>query len=197
MPPMPVYYVGKGTQFRVLDMFDGTDRALYDITLERLKSTKPLAELAQDRKDAGGSGLLQSDVEHFRIDWLQKWWPALHVDRVLRAGIRKAIETALPNERHELLPIEALWVCSKDGVFQVYVNEGPHQVTVIVYTPPPEMSALPHDAKELIWVVKTTDEFDERIDGEITFLTAEGGSPVLIERQLRFASQSEVPQSGE
>ena len=148
-----------------------------------------------------GSGLLKSDVQHFREDWLgvgvpkeEKWWPDKHVELVLRAGIHKAIKTALPHDdRDRLLPIEALWVCSNDGVFQVYVNEGPHQVTVIVYTPPPEMYPdLAHDAKELIWVVKTRDDFDDTIEGEITRLSADGEWPVLIERQLRYASQQEL-----
>ena len=128
MPPMPVYYVGKGRQFRVLDMFDGTQQEIYDETLARLDDTS-LSELAERRAAAGG--LTDQDVRHFENDWLRTWWPQKHVELILRAGIRKAIQTALPNSDHGLLPIEALWVCSNEGVFQVYVNEGPHQVTVI------------------------------------------------------------------
>ena len=47
---MPVYYVGKGTQFRVLDMFDGTDRTIYDETLARLEDKdQSLQALAASR----------------------------------------------------------------------------------------------------------------------------------------------------
>ena len=101
MPPMPVYYVGKGTQFRVLDMFDGKDRTIYDETLRQLEDKTPLEALAARRAEMG-SGLLKSDVQHFREDWLgvgvpkeEKWWPDKHVELVLRAGIHKAIKTAL------------------------------------------------------------------------------------------------------
>jgi hypothetical protein len=34
------------------------------------------------------------------------------------------------------LPIESLWVCANEGEFQVYISEGPRQITVIVFTPP-------------------------------------------------------------
>ena len=188
MPPMPVYYVGKGSQFRVLDMFDGTQQELYDETLARLEDT-PLTELAQHRADEGG--LTDQDVQHFENDWLGTWWQHKHVGLILRAGIRKAIQIALPNDDHDLLPIEALWVCADDGVFQVYVNEGPHQVTVIVYTPPPELYASQRqELEERIWVVKTRDDYDDTIPGPITRLNPEDEWPVLIERQLRYVAQT-------
>ena len=103
MPPMPVYYVGKGTQFGVLDMFDGTDRTVYDAALERLD--RPLAELAAERaakqaakraeqagEGADEGGLSDTDVRHFEKDWLgNEWWPNKHVELILRAGIKKAL----------------------------------------------------------------------------------------------------------
>jgi hypothetical protein len=189
MPPMPVYYVGKGRQFRVLDMFDGTQQEIYDETLARLDDTS-LSELAERRAAEGG--LTDQDVQHFENDWLRKWWPQKHVEVILRAGIRKAIQTALPNSARGLLPIEALWVCSNEGVFQVYVNEGPHQVTVILYTPPPvEYAERAQELEEHIWVVKTRDDFDETIPGPITRLSPpEQEWPVLIERQLRYVAET-------
>ena len=41
MPPMPTYYVGKGTQFGVLDMFDGKSETvqLYRDTIAKLNSS--------------------------------------------------------------------------------------------------------------------------------------------------------------
>ncbi len=108
---------------------------------------------------------------------------------MLRAGIVKALDTAMPNEDHGLLPIEALWVCASEDVFQVYVNRGPHQVTVIVYTPPPvEYAADPRTLDEQIWVVKARDDFDGDVPGPITQLNAAGEWPVLIERQLKHVA---------
>ncbi len=49
MPPMPVYYVGKGTQFGVLDQFDGSDQQAYETARERLSGSASLAELAEQR----------------------------------------------------------------------------------------------------------------------------------------------------
>jgi hypothetical protein len=184
---MPVYYVGKGSQFGVLDMFDGTNQEDYEAALGRLESPSSLAQLAEQRAEAGG--LSDRDVEHFEHDWLgDTWWAAKHVALVLRAGIRRALQTALPNERHGLLPIEALWVCASEDVFQVYVNEGPHQVTIIVYTPPPQYSTRDRELEERIWVVKTRDDWDETLPGPVTRLNPEHEWPVLIERQLRYAA---------
>lgn len=184
MPPMPVYYVGKGRQFGVLDMFDGTDRAVYDAALERLN--RPLTELAADRAAKGG--LSETDVRHFDKDWLgNDWWPNKHVELILRAGIRKALEVATAYD-DKLLPVEALWVCADEDVFQVYVNEGPHQVTIIVYTPPPKRyAAREQELQELIWVVKTRDDFDDTLEGPIRHLNPQDEWPVLIERQLNYA----------
>lgn len=187
MPPMPVYYVGKGAQFGVLDMFDGTRQEDYEAALARLESTS-LRELAEQRVSAGG--LTDGDVEHFRNDWLGTWWPQQHVEAVLRAGIRKALQTALPSDRHGLLPVEALWVCADETVFHVYVNEGPRQVTVIVYTPPPEYSDRDREVEERIWVVKARDDFDDALPGEITRLNPDDEWPVLIERQLRYTAET-------
>lgn len=189
MPPMPVYYVGKGTQFGVLDMFDGTDRAVYDAALERLN--RPLAELAVERAAKGG--LSETDVRHFDKDWLgNDWWPNKHVELILRAGIRKALEVATANDRDNPLPVEALWVCADEDVFQVYVNEGPHQVTMIVYTPPPKhYPGRQRELDERIWVVKTRDDFDGTLEGSpIQHLNPHDEWPVLIERQLRYVAET-------
>ena len=197
MPPMPVYYVGKGTQFRVLDMFDGTNQAVYDAALDRLDSQLSLTELADARMAAPTehASLSETDVKHFRKDWLKDWWPNLNVELVLRGGIRKALQVALPNdERATLLPVEALWVCADEEVFHVYVNEGPHQVTVIIFTPPPEYEdpPLPRQIfEERIWVVKTRDDWDDTYDTltapSIVRLNPGAEWPILIERQLHYA----------
>ena len=84
--------------------------------------------------------------------------------------------------------MEALWVCADENVFQVYVNEGPHQVTIIVYTPPPKhYPDRVHELRERIWVVKARDDFDDDLEGHIRHLNPDDGWPVLIERQLSYA----------
>jgi hypothetical protein len=190
MPPMPVYYVGKGTQFGVPDMFDGTDRKVYDDALTRLRGPTPLQNLAQNRANAGG--LTQQDVDHFKDHWLDKWWKGKHVTEVLRAGIIKALEVALPTSERRLLPVEALWVCANEDVFHIYVNEGPHQVTVIVYTPTPEeYPPQPAVNDEGIWVVKTRDDNDTaNVAGPITRLNPAEEWPVLIERRLKHVQRT-------
>lgn len=202
MPPMPTYYVGKGTQFGVLDMFDGRSETveLYRDTIAKLNSSTTLLQLAEDRKDAGGTDLTDTDIRHFDKDWLGGWWTDQHVAKVLRNGIRKAVEVALyqnpddanSEERDPPLPIEAFWVCADEQVFHVYVNQGPHQVTVIVYTPPPGRYVARADfLEENIWVVKTRDDFDGAYPNEtIRRLTPEEDWPVLIERRLSYVEQA-------
>jgi hypothetical protein len=197
---MPVYYVGKGSQFGVFDkLFDGTDREIYDATIENLDNYS-LMELTHVRRTQGFKGdqvLTDIDVEHFEKDWLGKWWPYKHVELVLKAGIKKAIQTALPenNQKDELLPIEALWVCATEDVFQVYVNEGPHQITMIVYTPPPgNYYARAGVLHERISVVKVRDDFDGLLHGsELTRLNQQDEWPVLIVRDLQYETQPGAP----
>jgi hypothetical protein len=185
MPPMSVYFVGKGAPFEAFAIYDGTNEQVYQNMLDTLATTT-LSQLAEDY--AAQVGLSADDVAHFKSDWLgtSSWWPGQHVELVLRAGIRRAIQAALPNESHtQLLPIEALWVSSQADVFHVYVNEGPYQVTILVYTPPMPEDAVEGERHERIWVVKTRDDADGDLKGSaITRLNAGDEWPVLIERQL-------------
>jgi hypothetical protein len=187
MPPMPVYYVGKGSQFGVLDRFDGAHRERYDEAIARLQGAASLEQLAEQRRLAGDSALSTNDVAHFRNDWLTNWWKGKNVALVLRAGILRALQLALPQpHRERLLPVEAIWVCAQEDVFHVYVNEGPNQVTMIVYTPPPDdYSARGPAHPERIWVIKTRDDFD--LEEGTTRLNPGVEWPVLIEHQLQYS----------
>jgi hypothetical protein len=197
MPSMPIYFVGKGRQFGFLDHQFGGEKdeymRAYDEALERISA--PLAELAeqhaQEWKGPHVAGLNTDDTDHFRDDWLGTWWPDKDVEQVLRAGYRAAIERA----RHLELPLESLWVCAQEDQFQVYVCEGPRQVTVIVFTPPPgeREGARAHTRARLtedepIWVVKKKDDDDEeytrRGGGEVQ--EVEAGQDIIL-RRVRYA----------
>jgi hypothetical protein len=197
MPSMPIYFVGKGRQFGFLDHQFGGEKddymSAYDAALERIDD--PLADLADEHAAAWSgphvAGLNTDDADHFRDDWLGDWWPGKDVEQVLRAGYRAAIERA----RNLELPLESLWVCAQEDQFQVYVCEGPRQVTVIVFTPPPgeregqrahSQAQLTED--EPIWVVKKRDDDDDdytlRGGGEMEEIDAEEG---IILRRVRYA----------
>jgi hypothetical protein len=195
MPSMPIYFVGKGRQFGFLDHQFGGEKddymSAYDEVLDRID--EPLANLADDHAaewvGPHVAGLNTDDADHFRQDWLESWWPGKDVETVLRAGYRAAIERARDLE----LPIESLWVCANEDEFQVYICEGPRQVTVIVFTPPPgeREGQRDHTGAQLtedepIWVVKRKESTDDDY-------TARGGAPYeqvdadIILRRVRYA----------
>jgi hypothetical protein len=197
MPSMPIYFVGKGRQFGFLDHQFGGEKddymSAYDEVLDRID--EPLANLADEHAAewAGPhvAGLNTDDADHFRQDWLDSWWQGKDVETVLRAGYRAAIERARDLE----LPIESLWVCANEDEFQVYICEGPRQVTVIVFTPPPgeREGQRDHTRQQLtedepIWVVKKKESDDDDY-------TTRGGAPYeqidadadIILRRVRYA----------
>jgi hypothetical protein len=197
MPSMPTYYVGKGRQFGILDRQFGGEKdnymRAYEAALQRID--QPLADLAdrhaQEWKGPHVTGINDADANHFRADWLGTWWPNKDVEDVLRAGYRAAIERARDLE----LPIESLWVCANEGQFQVYICEGPRQVTVIVFTPPPpgEGDAREHTTEQLtqdepIWVVKKQQQSDEdyTVRGGAKPQPVDGGKDIII-RQIKYA----------
>jgi hypothetical protein len=197
MPSMPIYFVGKGRQFGFLDHQFGGEKddymAAYEQTLQRID--QPLADLADDHarewKGPHVAGLNPDDADHFRDDWLGTWWPNKDVEQVLRAGYRAAIERA----RNLELPLESLWVCAQEDQFQVYICEGPRQVTVIVFTPPPgeREGQRDHSRQQLtedepIWVVKKKDDDDDeytrRGGGELQ--EVDTGQDIIL-RRVRYA----------
>jgi hypothetical protein len=197
MPSMPTYYLGKGRQFGILDSQFGGEKddymSAYDAALQRID--QPLADLAdrhaRDWKGPHVAGINDADADHFRAHWLGTWWQNKDVENVLRAGYRAAIERA----RNLELPIESLWVCANEDQFQVYICEGPRQVTVIVFTPPPpgEGDEREHTTDQLtqdepIWVVKKQDKDDEDYTkrGGATPEPVDGGKGIII-RQIKYA----------
>jgi hypothetical protein len=158
MPSMPTYHVNKGSQFGFLDTTLGgaNFRTELDAALTRLQGADPAAVLnTAAHARVAPSRLTQNDFNHFVQDWLGGgWWPQNAVPDTLRAGFTKAIERAKASQ----LPIEVLWVCARDPDFHVYYCEGPRQVTVLVFSPPPRgHTDLPLDHSENIWVVKLRD----------------------------------------
>jgi hypothetical protein len=197
MPSMPFYFVGKGAQFEMIDRQFGGETAeylaAYDTALQRLESDH-LVDLARAHAhDEPGrpAGLTEGDVEHFEEDWIGHWgeYP---VEEVMRAGFKKAITLA----REKRKPIESLWVCANENSFHVYVCDGPLQITVLVFTPPP-LEHVHEDAlseEEPLWVVKARDEWDH---GEVESTTRRGEHDIIVKQLLR-APQSEehYPRSG-
>ncbi len=189
MPSMPNYFIGKGAQFEVIDRQFGGDsnerRDAYDAALERLDG-ETIVELA--RRHAGparGPRLTPGDIEHFEEDWIG-YWKDYPVENVIREGYRKAISLARDVDK----PIESLWVCANEKAFQVYVCEGPRQITVLVFTPPP-LEHVHEDTlteTEPIWVVKPRDTFDK---GDVESSREVGGREIIV-KQLTRAPQQEA-----
>ena len=190
MPSMPGYFLGKGYQFKMLDeQFGGDEASLtaaYDAALSRID--QPLSQLAENHATSG-SGVIdelkQGDVSHFDRHWLGDWWPGKRVEEVLRAGYREAIQRAKDARK----PIESLWVCADEDRFQVYICEGPRQITVIVFTPPPkERAHEPVDTlteDEPIWVVKVHDQDDEDVKAKVRVVVPDDKAPIIV-HQLKY-----------
>jgi len=186
MPSMPTYHVSKGTQFGYLEsQFDDANFPTeYPAALGRLQDS--VAAAAATHIPPGQ--LSQSDVNHFADDWLGNWWPQLAVPDTLRAGFIEAITHAQSVQK----PMEVLWICALDQAFHVYYCEGPRQVTVIVFTPPPARHTTDQlDKAEKIWVVKLGDQFDTQypskgpnIPAPVTVAQVTTGSPGMVGRPI-------------
>jgi hypothetical protein len=187
MPSMPGYFVGKGYQFAMLDrQFGGTEdeyMAAYDAALGRID--EPLGDLAAqhaDRVSGLRAELKDGDASHFRKHWLGDWWSGKRVEEVLRAGYREAIQRAQQARK----PIESLWICANEDRFQVYICEGPRQITVLVFTPPPKenehepVETLTED--EPILVVKEHDDDDRKVRAKVDVLVPDENKPIIVHR---------------
>lgn len=187
MPSMPGYFVGKGYQFLMLDQqFGGSEAeymAAYDAALSRID--QPLGDLAENhtKRDSGvRADLKDGDANHFRKHWLGDWWRGKRVEEVLRAGYRDAIQRAKDARK----PIESLWICANENRFQVYICEGPRQITVLVFTPPPKegehepVNTLTED--EPIVVVKEQDDDDRKVNADVNVLVGGGKAPIVSHR---------------
>jgi hypothetical protein len=184
---MPGYFVGKGYQFAMLDrQFGGTEdeyMAAYDAALDRID--EPLGDLAAQHADRGSglrAELKDGDTGHFRKHWLGDWWRGKRVEEVLRAGYREAIQRAQQARK----PIESLWICANEDRFQVYICEGPRQITVLVFTPPPKenehepVETLTED--EPILVVKEHDDDDRKVRAKVDVLVPDENKPIIVHR---------------
>lgn len=199
MGSMPGYNVSKGP-FAILDgTFDGTNPAAYTNALAML--TGSLAAAATARFGAGN--VL---VTHFQTHWLNNdnnsnHWKHLQPDDTLKAGLSAAIAKARSVDPAHPKPMEFFWVCADEDEFNVFYSDGPHQVTVIILTPPPlddhgkrkdafvKVAELSHP--ENLWVVKPEDTYETTVPGNgypglVTELTAAPpAAPArIIERQI-------------
>jgi hypothetical protein len=166
--------------------FGGTEdeyMAAYEAALSRID--EPLGDLAARHADRGSglrAELKTGDAGHFRKHWLGDWWRGKRVEEVLRAGYREAIQRAQQARK----PIESLWICAKEDRFQVYICEGPRQITVLVFTPPPKenehepVETLTED--EPILVVKEHDEDDRKVNARVDVLVPDDDHPIIVHR---------------
>jgi hypothetical protein len=201
MPSMPTYHVNKGSQFGFLDATLGGANFLteYNAALTRLQGADPAPVLnAAASARIAPNRLTQNDFHHFAQDWLGGgWWPQEAVPDTLRAGFTQAIQHARAAQK----PMEVLWVCAADPDFHVYYCEGPRQVTVLVFTPPPREHThtnLPLNHSESIWVVKLRDRDDNRypnlgsgIPAPQVVATVQSGPKTgedIIQQQLFYAA---------
>lgn len=130
MASMPGYHVSKGP-FAFLDQrFDGTNPANYQAALAALGGSLQAAAAARF-----GAG--DQKTQHFQNDWLggANRWNALKPEETLRAGLTQAITKALQTNPPK--PMEFFWICALDRDFHVYFSDGPRQVNVFIFTPPP------------------------------------------------------------
>jgi vacuolar-type H+-ATPase subunit F/Vma7 len=80
-------------------------------------------------------------------------------------------------------------VCADEDRFQVYICEGPRQITVIVFTPPPKdrahepVDTLTED--EPIWVVKVHDQDDEDVKAKVRVVVPDDKAPIIV-HQLKY-----------
>lgn len=189
MPSMPNYFIGKGAQFELIDRQFGGDsnerRAAYDAVLESLDGESIVDLARRHTQSRGGPRLTAGDIEHFEEDWIG-YWKDYPVENVIREGYRKAITLARDVDK----PIESLWVCANEKSFQVYVCEGPHQVTVLVFTPPPLEHVREETLTEMepIWVVKPRDQFDK---GDVESSRQAEGREIIV-KQITRAPQRET-----
>ena len=187
MPSMPGYFVGKGYQFLMLDeQFGGSEAnfmAAYDAALGRID--QPLGQLADEHADPDSglrAELKKGDADHFRKHWLGDWWRGKRVEEVLRAGYQEAIQRAKDAKK----PIESLWICANENRFEVYICEGPRQITVLVFTPPPKegehqpVDTLTED--EPILVVKEHDDDDRKVKADVRVLVPDDKAPIVVHR---------------
>jgi hypothetical protein len=136
MDAMPPCRLTKEWLWHVDALFDAGDPAIYQAAIDRLRDTGSIAEtarLSMESEDSLGISLDEHGLGHFVDDWLGgRYWPDKLVEPVLRAGFIRAMETARDFE----LPMNTVWVHGGPD-FQVYVLEGSHQITTLIYSPAP------------------------------------------------------------
>jgi hypothetical protein len=198
MASMPGYHVSKGPFSNLDRMFNGTDPAVYTNALLMLAGSLEVAAAAR-------FGATSNLVTHFKTHWLSddnnsNHWKKLQPEATLKAGLTAAIKKAQGTDPDHPKPMEFFWVCADEGEFNVYYSAGDHQVTVIVFTPPPlDATGKPKDDfedvanldhPEQLWVVKPEDKYETtspgvNYPGPITPLVpVPQADPRIIERQI-------------
>lgn len=133
--PFPAEMFSKGRLEYVDQMFGGEEfMAAYEVALAALEQHETVTAVATEAR-GWSTSLTPDDSAHLTDDFLA-WWPHLPVAQVLREGWMHAFSTG----RESGKPMEAFWVQGAEEV-AMYISEGPHQVTVVMATPPVPESA--------------------------------------------------------
>ncbi|MEN8160388.1 MAG: hypothetical protein ABFS41_09995 [Myxococcota bacterium] len=145
----------------------------------------------------------QATKQHVSADWVPSSddWLGPHAKQVIRRGLYWAMRVALyenagtedEKPRKQALPICSAWVCSgapgkqkkkpggKKDVprFEVVSLESPHQVTLLILTPPP--STNPHGDQLLqpVWATRLLDPYGPEA-GELELEQWPADEPVTV-----------------
>jgi hypothetical protein len=138
---MPGYHISK-SPFAFLDQrFDGTNVGNYTAALTAIAGGLLAAANARFPGNP-------PKVQHFHDHWLggPGPWMQEEPEETLKEGLTAAIKTALGVSPTQPLPtpppttakpMEFFWICAREHSFHVYFFNGPRQVSVFIFTPPP------------------------------------------------------------
>ena len=130
MASMPGYHINKGPFAFLDDTFDGTNPGNYTAALAAIAGG--LLGAATTRLGPG------TQLTCFQNQWLgNPGWNQFKPEATLQQGLTAAINAALAPDPAHPKPMEFFWICAREPTFELYFSDGPHQVNVFIFTPPP------------------------------------------------------------
>jgi hypothetical protein len=135
--------VYKDSNVELLDAYLG-DTGNFPDALRLLNSPDSLKNITANQNVGITDRRITGEAQHFEDHWLSDKGPLAgkHVDDVMRAGYKWAIELAdvghggLDDERSAAVPVETFWVTTgPGGNYEIHVCDGEDRVTVLVFIP--------------------------------------------------------------